>query len=272
MCERKYFAHEEFFFRKFEDNYIKYFFVENLITNSLQYAERFIKMNLKNKNEIESKKYLNDNIGEQCDEIMIPNAYFLWALILSSIESGDEIKFNHELDETKISFALLYLFIWLKPIGQKRAKYEKDFKKSYSKLEIESFNMGNLFNKQKIKKIIDSNSTTISNQNKIFVFSDSSQKLNFGEEYYNNFLELLNIYSNDFHEDIEISIYNNLKEENQERKRNFSTLKELMNEIIDEKESQKGFLALVRQSYFLGKLRTNIVSNNIFFNFYFIGR
>ena len=203
---------------------------------------------------------------------MIPNAYFLWALILSSIESGDEIKFNHELDETKISFALLYLFIWLKPIGQKRAKYEKDFKKSYSKLEIESFNMGNLFNKQKIKKIIDSNSTTISNQNKIFVFSDSSQKLNFGEEYYNNFLELLNIYSNDFHEDIEISIYNNLKEENQERKRNFSTLKELMNEIIDEKESQKGFLALVRQSYFLGKLRTNIVSNNIFFNFYFIGR
>ena len=203
---------------------------------------------------------------------MIPNAYFLWALILSSIESGDEIKFNHELDETKISFALLYLFIWLKPIGQKRAKYEKDFKKSYSKLEIENFNMGNLFNKQKIKKIIDSNSTTISNQNKIFVFSDSSQKLNFGEEYYNNFLELLNIYSNDFHEDIEISIYNNLKEENQERKRNFSTLKELMNEIIDEKESQKGFLALVRQSYFLGKLRTNIVSNNIFFNFYFIGR
>ena len=146
-------------------------------------------------------------------------------MILSSIESGDEIKFNHELDETKISFALLYLFIWLKPIGQKRAKYEKDFKKSYSKLEIESFNMGNLFNKQKIKKIIDSNSTTISNQNKIFVFSDSSQKLNFGEEYYNNFLELLNIYSNDFHEDIEISIYNNLKEENQERKRNFSTLR-----------------------------------------------
>ena len=45
-----------------------------------------------------------------------------------------------------------------------------------------------------------------------------------------------------------------------------------MNEIIDEKESQKGFLALLRQSYFLGKLRTNIVRNNIFFNFCFIGR
>jgi len=33
-----------------------------------------------------------------------------------------------------------------------------------------------------------------------------------------------------------------------------------MNDLIDDEESKKGFLALVRQSYLLGKLRTNIVS------------
>ena len=33
-----------------------------------------------------------------------------------------------------------------------------------------------------------------------------------------------------------------------------------MNDLIDDEESKKGFLALVRQSYLLGKLRANIVS------------
>ena len=44
--------------------------------------------------------------------------------------------------------------------------------------------------------------------------------------------------------------------------------------IVDE-ESKKGFLALVRQSYLLGKLRTNIVSIFILFLnslYLFIGR
>ena len=40
----------------------------------------------------------------------------------------------------------------------------------------------------------------------------------------------------------------------------FLTIKEMINSIIDDEESKKGFLALVRQSYLLGKLRTNIVS------------
>ena len=34
----------------------------------------------------------------------------------------------------------------------------------------------------------------------------------------------------------------------------------MVNELIDDNESKKGFLALVRQSYLLGKLRSNIVS------------
>ena len=37
-----------------------------------------------------------------------------------------------------------------------------------------------------------------------------------------------------------------------------------MNNFIDDEESKKGFLALVRQSYLLGKLRTNIVSKIYF--------
>ena len=228
----------------------------------MEYAEKLILMNLDKKTENEIKTYLINNIGKHCNEIMIPNVYFIWALILSSIESGDKIKFNHELDNEKISFKLLYPFIWLKPKGQNRAKYEKDFKINYSKLETESINMGNLIKKEKIKKIIDLKSKTNSNQNKVYIFSDSSQKINFGEEYYKNFLGLLNIYSNDFYEDIEISIYNNLKEENKEREKNFETLKEIINDLIDnnEKESKLGFLALIRQSYLLGKLRANIVS------------
>ena len=40
-----------------------------------------------------------------------------------------------------------------------------------------------------------------------------------------------------------------------------------MNDLIDEEESKKGFLALLRQSYLLGKLRSNIVSINLFFIF-----
>ena len=262
MCDRRYFELNDFVIKTFGDVFLKYFFIENLIKISLQYAEKLIYMNLDEKDENKNKTYLNNNVGKHCNEIMIPNVYFIWSLILSSIESGDKIKFNHELDEEKISFKLLYPFIWLKPIGQNRAKYEKDFKKNYSKLEIENFNMGNLFKKEKIKKIIDSNDKTIPNQNKIYIFSDSSQKINFGEEYYKNFLGLLNIYSNDFYEDIEISIYNNLKEENKEREKNFEALKEITDDLIDnnEKESKLGFLALIRQSYLLGKLRANIVS------------
>ena len=87
-------------------------------------------------------------------------------------------------------------------------------------------------------------------------------------------MELLNNYPNNNPEDIEISIYDNLKKENNKNAQNFSEIKDMMNDVINDEESKKGFLALVRQSFLLGKLRTNIVSINflIYFIFYFIGR
>ena len=94
-------------------------------------------------------------------------------------------------------------------------------------------------------------------KNKIFYFFDEKNKI--GKEYYYKFLELLNNYSNEYSEDIEISIYDNLKETNKNGKKNFETIKEMMNDIIDEEESKKGFLSLVRQSYLLGKLRKELV-------------
>ncbi len=45
-----------------------------------------------------------------------------------------------------------------------------------------------------------------------------------------------------------------------------------MNNLIDDEESKKGFLALVRQSYLLGKLRAFIVSIFILFFLIIIGR
>ena len=61
---------------------------------------------------------------------------------------------------------------------------------------------------------------------------------------------------------------NNLKEENINKEGNLNTIKDMMNHLIRDEESQKGFLALLRQSYLLGKLRGNIVRNYII-NFYF---
>lgn len=47
---------------------------------------------------------------------------------------------------------------------------------------------------------------------------------------------------------------------------NFKSIKEIMNDLIDDEESKKGFLALLKQSFLLGELRTNIVSL-FFYNF-----
>ena len=124
--------------------------------------------------------------------------------------------------------------------------------------------MESLFYKIKIKNVINSNINSIGEidtinyeKNKIFYFFDEKNKI--GKEYYYKFLELLNNYSNEYSEDIEISIYDNLKETNKNGKKNFETIKEMMNDIIDEEESKKGFLSLVRQSYLLGKLRKELV-------------
>ena len=275
MCERKNFDSDNFILDKFDYPYIQIFFIEELVKNSLINLEKklnaIITEELKDKDENECKKYFNGKIKDLYDEIIIKNIYFILILIISSNENGDEIKFNHDIDITKINSMFLYPFIWLRPYGKKRAKYEKDFKKQYSKNKIEEINIKNIFYKTKIKKIIDSNNvvfdkgeefrnTDQDKENKINNFSEYSEKRKFGKEYYNSFLKLLNYNSSDFQEDIEISIYENLKEENQNAKDNFKSIKEIMNDLIVDEESKKGFLALVRQSYLLGKLRTNIVS------------
>jgi hypothetical protein len=62
---------------------------------------------------------------------------------------------------------------------------------------------------------------------------------------------------------MEISIYNNLKEENQERINTLKGMKDIIEEIIDDRESKKGFISLLHQSFYIGYLRNEIVS--IFF-------
>ena len=87
-----------------------------------------------------------------------------------------------------------------------------------------------------------------------------------GEKYYESFLKLFNNYSNDYQEDIETLIYDNLKEDNNSKENeNFIMIMDLINKNIIDEESKKGFLALLKQSFVLGKLRSIIVSI-----FYFI--
>ena len=134
--------------------------------------------------------------------------------------------------------------------------------------------MKNLFYKNKTRKIIKSNisntdsTTFIDNiedyfkyfkNNKVYDFGQYSEKYKIGKEYYLYFINILNNYSNDFIEDTEISVYDNLKEENKNREYTFSNIKIIMNDLINDEESKKGFLALLRQSYLIGKLKVNIV-------------
>ena len=125
--------------------------------------------------------------------------------------------------------------------------------------------MKNIFYKSKTKKLIKS---SISNSKTNYLFDDKNKMLHFrlyseeykiGDQYYNNFLEIFNNSSNDFAEDIEISLFENLKEENKKNEENLSMLKDMMNDYIKDEERKNGFLTLLRQSYLLGKLRTNIV-------------
>ena len=44
------------------------------------------------------KDYLNKNIGEYYNSLIIPNVYFIRMLILTFIESGDFIKFHHNIN------------------------------------------------------------------------------------------------------------------------------------------------------------------------------
>ena len=293
MFNHDYFKNNNFILNELDDTYISIFFIDRLIKDSLQNIETDILNNINKKRGDEIKKILSENIDSYFKRQIISNIDFIYILILSSIESGDEIKFNHNIDWKKFSLknmSLSFLIIYL--LNTKgMLNYEKDFEKYYKNEQIEAFHMKNLFHKTKTKNIIKSNMSQIINKkinessfsqkflesfipcfimnfrdvlcikdNKTYNFSEYSEKQKYGKEYYEKFLELLNNYSNDFQEDIEISIYDNLKEENINGEKNFSTIKEMMNRLIDDEESKKGFLALLRQSYLIGKLRTCIVS------------
>lgn len=277
--------------QKFDDSHIKKFFIEKYIIEVLKEVEKKLNSVFFEKQE-DFKRYLNSSIGKEYNSLVIPNVLFFRMLILTSIEGGDFIKFNHNINWMRFLYHLkltnpkviLNLFPKLR-----YDFYEKDFEKIYSKDKIEEINMKNIFYKTKVKKVIKSNindelsdkidsntniGTDIYNYiNKIKNFSKYSENTeNCGKEYYESFLQLLNNYSNDFPEDIEISIYNNLKQENNFRVNNMSAIIDMINDYINDDESKKGFLALLRQSYLLGELRTNVVSNIKLILFSFIYR
>jgi hypothetical protein len=165
--------------------------------------------------------------------------------------------------------------------------FEHDFVKIFPKEIIENIHMKNLFYKKKMKNLINSNIDSNNNDNssmsntgknvgeyinKIKRFSNYSETGDkIGKEYYEAFLQLLNNSSDDFQEDIETSIYDNLKmealkKEGETKENNNSKINvlisiiEMMNDYIIDEESKKGFLALLKQSFLLGELRINIVS------------
>ena len=267
---------DDFISRKFDDSYIKNFYIKNFITEVLKDIEQELKEKLAHGDNI--KCYLNDNIGNFYNKFIIPNVYFIRMLILVSIEGGDLIKFYHKINWTNIlgyfyNSGSLKVFTNLLP----SVRYDENIENT----------LKNLFYKKKMKKLIKSNID--SNNNDIFSisnmgdnvynyikkikrFSNYSEKGDkIGKEYYEAFLEFLNNNSDDLPEDIEISIYDNLKmeaekKEGETKENNNSKINvlisiiEMMNDYIIDEESKKGFLALLKQSFLLGELRINIVS------------
>ena len=266
-------------FKKFDNSYIKDFIIENCLSEVLNNIEKQLKENLNNLDENDIKDYLNNNIGKYYDLFILPNIYLIRMLILVSIEGGDQIKFCHKFDWQKFknyfksSFKLIINFL----PSFRNEFFENDFVKIFSKEKIENIHMKNFFFKRKTKKIVKSNidSNDFDNNNnqinaymnkikKFSIYSENKDKN--GNEYYEAFLQLLNNYSNDFPEDIETSIFDNLKEnfelefKKEEKKNDFTIIMDLINDNIYDEEGKKGFLALLKQSYLIGKLRSNIVS------------
>ena len=288
MCDFKINDSENNFFslKKFDDNNIKNFFIKKLITETLIEIEKEIKKDIDNLDDNDIKKYLDDNIGKKYyDLFIVPNISFIRMIILISIEGGDLIKFNHKIDWSYLSYLYIMPGTFLMNLIWNFKIFEKDFKKNYTNDKIEEIHMKNLFYKRKMRNIINSNDSNekdsdssnnslniLSNlfflpifqrEHKIRNFSQYSEKSKNGKKYYESFLDLLNNYSNTFVEDIEISLYDNLKEENSSKEIKLKSIFDIINESIDDEESKKGFFALLRQAFLLGKLRTSIVSINI---------
>ena len=298
MSNRECFQFNDFLWKDLDDSYFKEFSIKNLIKEVLSKIEDEIYKDISKLNDSKCKEYLNKNIGKLYNKYIIPNINFILMLILSTIEGGDLINFNHKFNWKKIKESFFNSIFSTGPnfisIFLSFHKYfEKDFETFYTKDKIEKINMKNLFFKTKTKNIVNSNAfekksdlnkifdmfnkdllnvfkkklLEIFNTNKIRAFSEYSENEKIAAEYYENFLQLLNNYSNDFPEDIEISIYDNLKEENIKKDENYIAIKDMINDLINDEESKKGFLALVRQSFLIGKLRANIVS---YFNYNYL--
>ena len=289
----------EFYNIKHDNNLIENLSIEKLMIDILQKIEDEIKEEMKKlHNADEFKNKLNNIVGNFYKLYIIPNVYLFKLFILSSIENGEIIKFKFSekwrniLDNSVkfISYFSVHLlegFHGLKTLWGKIKNFHntkfiadnflKDFEIIYTNDKIEEINMKNIFYKNKTKNIIKSNIShnesglSKGKINKMYFFSEYSKKGEIGEKYYQNFLEIFNNYSNDFYEDIEISIYDNLREENKKGKDNLDMLKDMIKDYIEDEESKMRFLALLRQSYLLGKLRANLV-RKYFILICFIGR
>ena len=87
--------------------------------------ENELKNNLNEKKNEEFKTYLKENIGDFYDNQILPNVYFILTLIISSIESGDEIKFNHNLDYEKFYHYYQIPIVWFWSYGKKEQNMKK---------------------------------------------------------------------------------------------------------------------------------------------------
>ena len=248
MCKDINFESEDFLFEEFNDEYIKSFFISEIIVQTLKIIEERLKDQKVNRNEKDFENYLLNNIVNIYEENIQPNIYFIFLIIIVTILGGDCITFKKNIPFVRIISKLKYY----------SSLMIKFFVNSKGQAKNEEIQTLNLFYKKKIKEILSSKENIEKAE-----FSDYSEKGEDGINYYENFLKLVNNDSCDSAEDMEISIYNNLKKENNERKDILKAMKEIIEEFIDGTESKKGFIALLHQSFYVGYLRNEIV--RIFF-------
>ena len=152
MCKRDSFKNN--ILATLDNTYIQNFFIEQLIRNILQKIESDIQGDKNNESNL--KDFLNKNIGGYYKEFIVPNIYFILILILTSIESGDYIEFNHDINWEKISQAFnkvpdkLFYLMFLTPHHFDKY-FEKNFEKFYKSNKIEEMHMKNLYFKTRTK-------------------------------------------------------------------------------------------------------------------------
>ena len=138
MCKCAYKEFYDFTTEKSDNSYIKEFFIENLINITLKEIEEKILKVIKNSDNYKNyKDYLNNNIGRFYNYFLMPNVYFVLILILASIESGDNIKFNHSFNWYKAGHLRGWMKSWLLYLKNIQGKLEKDFIKILHKNKSE---------------------------------------------------------------------------------------------------------------------------------------